>query len=540
MPLNLLGRAYSLHVRRIDLWMRRASADPVAAQERVFRRLLRRGADTWFGRRHGLASIRTHADFVRAVPIGRYETWAGLVDRMLAGEPDVTWPGRPRWFARTSGTTIGDKRIPITRELKRCNWRGGQAVLGSCGRLRPGGFAEIMGGQMLFLGATTALERTDWGAGIGHLSGISATWTPRILSGPYEPGWKVARIPDWEGRLEATARRVAQRDLRVATGIPSWMGVLFDRVCELRGVPTEGGLSRVWPDFTAYVHWGTPFGPHRDRFRRYFRPDHEVAFVDSYAASEAFVGFQSDLSSPALEMFVENGVFFEFVPLGEWGKQNAPRLTIGEVEPGETYVLLASTCAGLWAYDFGDLVRVVSRVPPRIEFAGRNELYMNAFGEHVIGQQVVAAVSSAMRSCDVRLTAFTAAPRFPDADDPLGRHEYIVEFEPAARADLDAFGREVDRALLALNNSYADKRRGDYGMSPPRITPVPPDTFRRWLEARGRVDVHRKVPVCRDDRTCAEEVLAAARRLRPETVSAGEGRRAAPGPDAADGRAAGE
>ncbi len=529
MTRTLLGRGYALYLRRIGRWMRRASADPAAAQDRIFGRLIRRAERTWFGRQHDFASIRTHADFVKAVPVGRYVTWVDLIDRMFAGERDVTWPGRPRWFAQTSGTTIGDKRIPITRDLKRCNYRGGQAVFASCERIRPGGFADVMAGQLLFLGATIDMDRTDWGAEVGHLSGISATWTPRVLSGPYEPGWEVARIRDWEGRLEATARRIAQRDVRLVTGIPSWMKVLFDRVCELRGVPTEGGLSTVWPQFTAYVHWGTGFGPYREVFRRYFRPGHDVAFIDSYAASEAFVGFQTDVSEPSIEMFVENGVFFEFVPLGEREKAEPRRLTIGQVEPGETYVLLASSCAGLWAYDFGDLVRVVSRVPPRFQFAGRHEHYMNAFGEHVIGQQVTQAVESAIRASGAHVTAFTVAPRFPDAVHMVGGHEFVVEFESGPPADLEPFAREIDRAMIALNNSYADKRRGGFGMVPPRVTPVPAGTFQAWLKVRGRFDAYRKVPVCREDRTCADEVLEVAG--GSEAVPAGR-----PGATGADSR----
>jgi len=507
---NLLGPIATMYLRRIERWLRRAAEDPVRAQQRVLERLVGRAAGTWFGRAHDLASVSSPADLARAVPIGDHAAWLPLIERMWQGEPDVSWPGRVRTFARTSGTTAGDKRIPVTRDLKRSNFRGGLAVFTGCERVERGLFTRILDGQLLLLGATVALDPTGHGGRVGHLSGISANWIPKIFRRWYEPGWAIARLKDWPQRIEATARRIAGVDLRFVTGIPSWTKVLFDRVCELRGLAPEGGLSEVWPNFLVYVHWGTNFDPYRSAFERYFRPGHKVIYLDSYSASEGFIATQVEAGAGGMDLFVENGLFFEFVPLEEWGKPGARRLWIGQVETGVPYCLLVSSNAGLWGYDFGDVVRFTSLKPPRIVFAGRHEEYMNAFGEHVVGEQISAAVAHAADSTAARVRAFTVGPRFPAAGRPLGGHEVVVEFERPPAAGLHEFAAAMDRALAAANNSYADKRRGNLGMTPPHVVPVPTGTFHAWLEERGRVGAQYKVPVCADDRRYVDELLKTA------------------------------
>jgi hypothetical protein len=508
---SVVGAALSLYVRGLDLRLRRAAADPVAAQERVLRELLGRGVHTSFGREHGFASIRTHDDFRKAVPVRDYVEQIEMFRRMEAGEADVSWPGRVRLFAQTSGTTAGDKHIPVTREMRRSNARAAAAIFAYYSRREGASVSRLFSGRLLFLGGSTALTRTESGAMIGDLSGVA---TPSIrwpISRYYEPGHQLALIDNWEEKVERVARRVAGRDVRFVTGMPSWVRVLFDRICRLRGVEREGGMSCVWPNLELFVHGGVSFEPYRRAFEAYFAPVHDLQFLEVYPASEGFIAIQAEAADAAMEMLTDNGLFYEFVPLSEFGRDDAPRLTIGEVAPDVPYCLVLSTCAGLWAYDLGDVVRFTSVRPPRIVFAGRHRHFINAFGENIIGEQVSAAVAAAARRTGAKVTEFTAAPLYPGEGREAGAHQYVVEFEHPPEGGTEAFAEAIDDELKRLNHDYSVKREGDLGMTRVEVAEVPGGTFYEWMRRRGKLGGQHKVPVCANDRRCAEEVLAVAR-----------------------------
>jgi hypothetical protein len=519
--MNLLGPAVSVYLGWIDRWLRRAGADPAASQRHVLRQLVGRAEGTWFGRRHGFASIRDHADFAKAVPIADPAAYRDLVERMWRGEPNVCWPGRVKYFARTSGTSLGQKRIPVTADLRRSNVRGGLAVFALSNRARPGTFTRLMDGQLMLLGATTRLQPNGYGAWVGHLSGISAHWVPRIGWGRYEPGRQVAAIEHWDERLTAIARRTLDRDVRFLTGMPIWTKALFDRLCTLKGIPPDGAISRIWPNLLVYVHWGTSIEPYRATLARYFRPDHPLHYMETYPASEGYVGVQTDPGDPGIEMFVENGLFFEFVPREEWGMRGARRLTVGQVEVGVPYGLVLSSNAGLWAYDIGDVVRFVSLRPPKVLLVGRHDEFMNALGEHVTGQAVSSSVAAAAEAAGAAIAAFTAGPRFLDSRHPLGACQFVVEFAREPAAGRRAFARELDRALVAASTSYADRRRGDTALGPAEVTAVPPGTFQAWFKGRAELDAHHKVPVCASDRRWLDGLLEAAQTQPPQSGPAG-------------------
>jgi len=510
--LNLFGPAFSLHLKGVYRWMRQAAADPGGSQRRVLGRLLARARTTWFGRRHGFASILSHADFVKAVPIADYVGRKDLFDRIVHGEPNVSWPGRVRYFARTSGTTAGDKWIPITPAMRRSDMRAGAAMFACSDHVLPGSMSRMLGGRMLFLTAPTALVPTGYGGWVGDLSGISARWLFWPATRRYEPGLEIADIRDWNERNEKTALRLRGADLRWATGIPTWSRHLFDRCCAVAGVPTDGGLSDLWPNFEVFVHGGASFEPYRATFRRYFRPDHRVRFQEVYVASEGFVAVQPDFDDPGMEPLVANGLFLEFVPHEEWGRPGARRLLIDQVEPDVTYCLVVSTNAGLWAYDMGDMVRFVSVRPPRLVFAGRHMHYMNAFSEHTSGLEVSRAAAAAAEAAGARIAEFTVAPIALGDGRRVGAHEWVVEFERPPGAGLAAFAGELDRVLQAINAEYALKRKGNVGLTPPEVTPVPPGTFLEWMKSRGKLGGQHKVPVCASDRRYADGLLEVAAR----------------------------
>ena len=509
--MSVLGAALSFFLRRIDRRLGRVAEAQTAAQESVFQWLLSRGRDTWFGRQHGFATIRSHGDFVKAVPIRDFVAQLDMFRRIEAGEPDVSWPGRVRYFAQTSGTTAGDKHIPVTREMMRSNSRAALRIFAYYSRRAGASVSGLFAGKLLFLGGSTALTRTESGAMIGDLSGIATSSIYWPITRHYEPGVELALLDSWEEKVRRVAERVAWRDVRFVTGMPSWVKILFDRICAIRGVDPAGGMSRVWPNMQLFVHGGVNFAPYRQSFRKFFSPAHRLEFLEVYPASEGFIAIQAERDDPGMEMLTDNGLFYEFVPLSEWGKADAPRLTVGQVELDVPYSLVLSTCAGLWAYDLGDVVRFTSLRPARIVFAGRNKHFINAFGENIIGEQVSAAVAAAAEAGGAEVAEFTAAPIYPDELRKAGAHQYVVEFNRPPAGGLEAFAAAIDAELLKVNNDYSVKRAGNLGMTPVEVTAVPKGTFYEWMKSRGKLGGQHKVPVCANDRRYVDELLAVAR-----------------------------
>jgi hypothetical protein len=509
---NLLGTGLELYARARNARLRRAAASAAGCQHRVLRTLLRRAERTRFGREHGFDSIDSPEQFRRRVPIRDYVAYLPWVERMLQGQSDVCWPGRVKQFAKTSGTTAGDKNIPVTREMQRANTRAALALFSYYARRGPGRLKRLMRGKLLFLGGSTALATTSSGALVGDLSGIATGSIRGPLADHYEPGLEIALLDDWEEKIQRVAQRVARRDIRFVTGMPSWVKILFDRVCLLRGVDPSGGISRVWPNLQLLVHGGVNFAPYRATFEGYFREDHGLDYLEVYPASEGFIAIQAEADSGAMELQVDNGIYYEFVPLDQWHGPGAPRLGLEEVQPGVAYSVVISTNAGLWAYDIGDVVRFVSVDPPRILFAGRNKLFINAFGENVIAEQLCEAVARAAELTGASVLEFTAGPTWPAGDKP-GRHEYAVEFSAPPAGGCEAFAARLDEKLRQLNNDYDTKRGGDLGMRPPLVRSLPPGAFYAWMKRCGKLGGQHKVPTCANDRRYLDELIDTGREM---------------------------
>jgi GH3 auxin-responsive promoter len=477
--------------------------DPLSVQEKTLRSLIARARDTVWGREHGFRDIRGVAEFQRRVPVTTYLDVRRFVERAIGGERDVLWPGRPSEYCKTSGTTVGDKYIPVTRDAFRAHRRGGIDALLLAAR-RVG--AEALDGPMLFLRGSTGTERLGRHAEVGDLSGLAARRLPLWIRSRYAPGPEIAAIPDWERRLAATAQRVRHQDLRLVSGMPSWMLVLFERI---RALADEPGLplGRLWPRLAVFIHGGVRMEPYRGVVESTLgRPIH---YLEVYPASEGFVAIQVGAEDPGLTLMLDYGIFYEFVPAADLGSGSPRRLTIGEVRIGEPYAILLSSPAGLWSYVLGDTVRFVSLDPPQLVITGRTGHFVNAFGENVIVEEVERAATAACARTRAELVEFTVAPIYPRGPAQPARHEWAVEFR-SPPASLDGFARAVDDTLQALNTDYRTKRAGNIGMALPRVVAVAPGSFHRWLAARHKLGDQYKVPRASNQRDVIEAVLAAA------------------------------
>jgi hypothetical protein len=516
--MGVVARVLTAVADRVWRRFEAAGADPETAQARVLADLVRRAANTEWGRQVGLAEVRSPEDFRRRVPIMPYESASPLWHRAFDGGRDVTWPGHVRYFAASSGTTAGNKLIPVTRDAIRSNRRSGMVLAAVLARR--GGAGALAGGKFLYMGGCTTLKTRGqclW----GDASGIMARHLPFYARGRRLPTPDIAAIEDWEERIARIVRTSLDADVRAMGACPSWAAILFKelrREAEARG---RGPLpvGRLWPGLSHFVSYGMAFEPYRPAFEEYIgRP---VDYVDTYSSSEGgMTAIQEEPGGP-LRLIVDNGVFFEFVPADvaqppsavttPEGGRATPRLALGEVETGRNYSMVLSTNGGIWAYPLGDVVRFVSLRPPLIAFAGRTQINLSAFGEHVTLEMIETAMAAACHQTGAVVADYTVAPRFPSPDQPRPAHRWLVEFDRPP-ADAAAFMAAIDSSIRAACEDYEAHRHGDFGLEPPVLVPVPPGTFYAWMKSRGRLGGQNKVPRVVRSAEMAEELLAMARR----------------------------
>jgi GH3 auxin-responsive promoter len=498
----LLDRFAGRRRRQLEgVWRR-----PADVQEVALRSLLWSASDTEFGLEHGFRSIRTVAEYQERVPIREYPDFKPLWTRAVSGARGVTWPGRCRDWVKTSGTTSGDKMIPVTREAFVSHRKGGwDALLLACSRV---GARHLMDGPMMFLGGSTALKETGAGCRVGDLSGLAMRRLPHGIRGRYSPGPRIGAIADWERRIEAVADLAATQDLRLISGMPSWLVILFERIARHRqaaGLPMRD-LSECWPNLRVLIHGGVAFAPYAEVFEEWM--GRRLERIEVYPASEGFVGVQTEASG-GLTLMLDYGIFYEFVPVEDVGSARPRRHTVADLELHRPYAVVMSTPGGLWSYLLGDTVRFVARDPLRLVITGRTRHYVNAFGENVIVEEVERALTTACRRTEAETVEFTVAPRYPSAGEPRGGHEWLVEFRIPPREPED-FARVLDETLVALNTDYRSKRAGGVGMVAPSVTTLPPGTFYRWMRENGKLGDQHKVPRVTNDRKMADALLAAA------------------------------
>ena len=485
--------AYVVH--RYRQWQR----DPAGTQRRLLQQLAAAAAGTAFGRAHGLDGVRTPADLAAQVPIRDYEALRPYFDRTKAGEPDVLWPGRPLYLAKTSGTTSGTKYIPITAASIGNHIGGAQDAL--LHYVAATGRARFLDGKLIFLSGSPALERVG-GLPTGRLSGIVNHHVPSYLRGNQLPSYATNCLDDWETKLAAIVGETLGQRLTLISGIPPWVQMYFDQLTARTGRP----VGELFPDFQLFVSGGVSLEPYRARLHESI--GREVASLELYPASEGFLAFQDQPGNPGLLLRLASGIYFEFVPAERFFEADPPRLGIADVELGRQYAVVLTSNAGLWAYSLGDTVRFVSLAPPRVVVTGRIKHFLSAFGEHVIGEEVEAALREARRQhLEIEVSEFTVAPLVSEDKSQPSRHEWLIEFARPPQ-NVPAFAAALDATLRQLNTYYDDLRTGNI-LAELQLTPLPPGAFQRYMKSVGKLGGQNKVPRLTNDRTLAAGLLAA-------------------------------
>lgn len=468
--------------------------DPVAAQREQLRKLVARATKTRFGRDHGFAKIDAVSDYQRAVPLRRYEElweeyWKPVFPRLV----DCTWPGLVPFFAQTSGTTTGvTKYIPCTREMIASNRRATLDLVTHHLANRPD--SALFAGRNFMLGGSTELVELAPGVFGGDLSGIAGKTVPAWARPFYFPPRDLETIADWEEKIAKMAPASLEAGLRAIGGTPSWMLLFLERLASLRPAAPRR-FSSFYPDLELVVHGGVNFAPYRGVYAEWLKGS-RAETREVYPASEGFIAIADRGDGEGLRMVVDNGLFFEFVPVEELGSANPTRHWLADAQEDVNYAIVLTTCAGLWSYVVGDTVRFVQRNPPRILITGRTSYSLSAFGEHLIGEEIERGVAAAAGSIGVNVSDFSVGALFPASEKDPGRHLYIVEFAggPPDPDRLAEFARALDAVLCELNVDYQAHRANDFQMRAPVVHPTQPGTFAQWMKRRGKLGGQNKVP----------------------------------------------
>ncbi len=476
--------------------VKRDARQAIQLQEAIMQQLVQSAQNTAFGKDHGFATIRSHADFISQVPIRDYEALRPYIDRMVKGEEHVLWPGKPLYLAKTSGTTSGVKYIPLTKESIPNHIQAARNAL--LLYIHETGKTQFVDGKMIFLQGSPVLEKKN-GIDVGRLSGIVYHFVPQYLQRNRMPGYEINCIEDWEEKVEAIATETRNEPMTLISGIPPWVLMYFERLLAQTG---KTHIKDVFPDFSLFVYGGVNYAPYRSRIEEIIGKP--VDAIETYPASEGFIAYQDSQREPGLLLNVNAGMFYEFVPAQEVFSDNPPRLTLKDVEIGENYAILISSNAGLWAYNIGDTVKFVSKNPYRIVVSGRIKHYISAFGEHVIGEEVEYALLKAAAEAQVDIVEFTVAPQV-NPQSGLPYHEWFVEFgtEPGNMPD---FALKVDQYLQEKNIYYRDLITGKI-LKPLVITPMQRDAFRLYMKSKGKLGGQNKVPRLSNDRQIADELI---------------------------------
>ena len=471
------------------------SSKPAFYQQKVLENLLQGAKGTQFGKDHGLESVRNHDDFKKQVPIRDYEALAPYINKVLAGESDVLWKGKPLYFAKTSGTTSGTKYIPITHDSIPNHINSARNALLSY--IHETGKAAFVDGSLIFLSGSPELHETA-GIKTGRLSGIANHHVPAYLRSNQKPSYKTNTIEDWEEKLEKIIDETINSDMTLISGIPPWVQMYFDRIQARTGKK----IKDVFPDFSLFVYGGVNFAPYRAKLIESI--GREIDSIELFPASEGFLAYQDSQKAEGMLLLLNTGIFYEFVPADEYFSDNPRRLSIGEVELGKSYAIIINSNAGLWGYSIGDTVKFVSKDPYRVIVSGRIKHFISAFGEHVIGEEVEKAMKFTMAKFpEVELVEFTVAPQVTPSEG-LPHHEWLVEFANPPK-DKDAFVKELDNQLRTLNVYYDDLITGSI-LSVLHLTSLKKSAFIDYMKSQGKLGGQNKVPRLSNDRKIADQL----------------------------------
>jgi hypothetical protein len=468
----------------------------VELQQKTFTNLISQAKNTAFGQAHQFEQISSYADLKKHVPVRDYEELRPYIERVVNGEENVLWPGKPLYLTKTSGTTSGVKYIPISKESMPGHIEAARNALLSY--VYETGNASFLDGKLIFLQGSPVLSKKG-GTDTGRLSGIVAHHIPSYLQKNRMPSYNVNCIEDWEQKVDAIVDETIHEDMRLISGIPPWCQMYFDRLTAKSGGKK---IKDIFPNFKLFVYGGVNYEPYRARIEESI--GFAIDSIETYPASEGFIAFQDSQKDKSLLLQVDSGIFYEFIPVDEFFNDNPTRISLKDVELNKNYALILNTNAGLWGYSLGDTVKFVSKDPYKILVTGRIKHFISAFGEHVIGEEVEQSLMSVAKEEGIDVVEFTVAPQVNPPQGELPYHEWFIEFGNEPR-DIKTFAQKVDKALQKKNIYYFDLIEGNI-LQPLIVRSLKKDTFINYMRSQGKLGGQNKVPRLANDRKIADEL----------------------------------
>ncbi len=500
---SLFNVVVSRYLNRRFRQIRHFTEHPHEVQEALFFRLIRQAKNTAWGRQYDYTGIGSLEAYKNRVPVQDYDGFKPWIQRLMQGEQQLLWPDPIRWFAKSSGTTSDkSKFIPVSSvALRDGHFKGGTDVMTMYCHNHPG--TRLFTGKGLIMGGSSQVNRLDGSKGskYGDISAVMMTNMPRLAHWINTPSLSIALMDEWEEKIDKMARTTLSKKITQIAGVPTWTLVLFKKLFELTG---KSDISEIWPSLELYIHGGVSFTPYREQFRSLISSTH-MNYVETYNASEGFFAFQDLPSSDELLLMLDHGIFYEFMPLEELGKEHPATVQLEDVELHKNYALVISTNAGLWRYLIGDTIHFTSKYPYRIQVTGRTRHFINAFGEEVIVENADQSIAHACRKTGASVKEYSAAPIYFSGQQK-GGHEWLVEFEKAPE-DLAAFTLALDKHLQSINSDYEAKRYKNMALELPKIHALPAGTFYNWLRSKGKLGGQHKVPRLANHRKYVDELL---------------------------------
>ena len=490
-----LIKIYAKHVvRKTAKW----SSNPVKTQVKVMKKLVSKAKKTKFGKDHSFQKITTYDDFSREIPISDYEGIRPYIEKVIEGNKNILWPGKPIYFAKTSGTTSGEKYIPITKDSIPFHVKG--SVDATMHYILETNNTAFLNKKIIFLQGSPVLKKLN-GIKTGRLSGIIAHYTPVFLRKNTMPSWETNCIEDWEKKIEKVSKETLKEEMAAIGGIPPWVVMYFEKLISLSGKQT---ITEIFPDFSLFVYGGVNFGPYKNVFKKLIGKN--IDSIEYYPASEAFFAYQDSQRCEGLLIQLNSGIFYEFIETSEMINSNPKRISIKNVELDKNYVLIISTNAGLWGYNTGDTVAFVSLSPYRIIVTGRYKHFISAFGEHVIGSEVESALKKATNDTKIVVKEFTVAPLI-NPEKSLPFHQWWIEFVgTVSLKEMAVLQKKIDENLKVTNSYYSDLIKGKV-LKPLEIVVVKENGFKKYMEMEGKLGGQNKLPRLSNDRLIVEKMM---------------------------------
>ena len=467
----------------------------------VMHHLISSAKDTLWGKDHNFGNIDGYQDFASFMSVNSYEELKSYIHQMREGKPDILWPGKVVWFAKSSGTTNDkSKFIPVSKEgLKGIHYKGGTDCVSSYLAIHPK--SKIFKGKSLILGGSHEPNLNTPNSMVGDLSAILIENVPKAVNLTRIPKKKVALLSDFEQKRDQIAEIAMHKNVTNISGVPSWMMAVLTRMMEIAG---EKNLDNIWPNLEVFFHGGVAFTPYREQYKKIItNPD--MVYMETYNASEGFFGIQTDINDPAMTLMIDYGVFYEFIPMSEFGKPDPKVVPLWGVEPGVNYAMVISTTCGLWRYIIGDTVMFTQKNPYKFIITGRTKHFINAFGEELIVDNAEKGLEQACIATGAQVKEYTAAPIFMD-DNAKCRHQWLVEFAKEPES-VEEFAAILDRSLQAINSDYEAKRYKNITLQPLEIIKAKEGLFDLWLKNKGKLGGQHKIPRLSNNRTYIDELL---------------------------------